>query len=120
MVHYGGVACRADVRPRRAGRCNLDIEFQGGPYDGLWLSDAEVRRCSLPLRVRTAGGIRLFSLLPQPADWDAVFEGGAEPADTGLYPYELVLTPGRGCGAEFVDAAENGEFGRAMAEGWSE
>jgi len=45
-----------------------------------------------------------------------VFAGDADPADSGLYPYELVLTPGRGCGAEFVDAAENGAFSRAMDE----
>lgn len=94
----------------------MDIRFQGGPYDGLQLTDAEVRRCTLPLTVRTASGVRLFSLLPSPADWEAVFAGDADPADSGLYPYELVLTPGRGCGAEFVDAAENGAFCRAMDE----
>ena len=66
------------------------------------------------------GGVRLFSLLPPPADWEAVFAGDADPEESGLYPYELVLTPGTGCGAEFRDAAENGAFDRALAEGWSE
>ncbi len=97
----------------------MDIDFTGGPYDGLRLSDADVRRCTLPVRVRTARGIRLFSLLPRPAAWEAVFAGDADPGDSGLYPYELVLTPGRGCGGEFVDAAANGAFDRALAEGWS-
>jgi hypothetical protein len=98
----------------------VDINFCGGPYDGLRLSDTEVRRCTLPVMVRTDGGVRLFSLLPPPADWEAVFAGDADPEESGLYPYELVLTPGTGCGAEFRDAAENGAFDRALAEGWSE
>jgi hypothetical protein len=70
--------------------------------------------------VRTARGVRLFSLLPPLADWEAVVVGDADPEESGLYPYELVLTPGTGCGAEFRDAAENGAFGRAMDEGWSD
>lgn len=94
----------------------MDISFHGGPYDGLRLTDAEVRRCTLPLTIRTAVGVRLFSLLPPPADWDAVRAGDADPGDSRLYPYELVLTPGRGCGAEFVDASENGALSRAMDE----
>ena len=95
----------------------MDITFHGGPYDGLRLTDAEVRRCTLPLTIRTAFGVRLFSLLPRPADWDAVLAGDADPDDSRLYPYELVRTPGRGCGAEFVDASENGAFSRALDEG---
>ena len=42
-----------------------------------------------------------------------------DPADAGLYPYELVLTPGKGCGAEFRDAVEDGTFDRAVAAGRS-
>lgn len=98
----------------------MDIVFRGGPYDGLRLSDAEVRRCTLPLIVRTARGVRLFSLLPGPAEWEAVFAGDGDPGESGRYPYELVLTPGTGCGAEFRDAAENGDFDRAIAAGWTE
>ncbi|MDB5312755.1 MAG: hypothetical protein JWO38_6957 [Gemmataceae bacterium] len=98
----------------------MDIDFHGGPYDGLRLSETEVRRCTCPLTVRTARGVRLFSLLPRPEDWEDVFAGEIGPAESGLYPYELILTPGRGCGAEFRDAAENGAFARAMADGWSE
>lgn len=96
----------------------MEIDFRGGPYDGLRLSADDVCRCTCPLTVRTARGVRRFSLMPRRADWDAVFAGDAGPAEAGLYPYELVLTPGRGCGAEFQDAAENGEFTRALARGW--
>jgi hypothetical protein len=36
-------------------------------------------------------GVRLFTLLPQPADWPAVLAGETDVAMAGLYPYELVL-----------------------------
>jgi hypothetical protein len=67
--------------------------------------------------VHSDGGVRLFTLLPQLRDWAKVFAGKAGPEEWGLYPYELVLTPGKGCGAEFHDAAENGTFDRVIAEG---
>jgi hypothetical protein len=98
----------------------MDIDFRRGPYDGLRLSVTEVRRCRYPLTVRTHRGVSLYSVLPRPADWEAVFAGEFGPAESGLYSYELILTPGRGCGAEFQDAAENGEFTRASADGWAE
>jgi hypothetical protein len=94
----------------------VNIDFRGGPYDGLRLSQAQVLRCSSPMLVHSTVGVRLFTLLPKPLDWAAVFAGKSSPANTGLYPYELVLTPGKGCGAEFQDAAEDGTFERAVAE----
>jgi hypothetical protein len=97
----------------------VNIDFRGGPYDGLCLSRAQVLRCSNPMLVHTDGGVRLFTLLPQPVDWEYVFAGESGPAESGLYPYELVLTPGKGCGAEFRDAVEDGAFDRAVAAGWS-
>jgi len=66
--------------------------------------------------VHTDRGVRLFTLLPQPVDWEAVFSGVTGPAESGLYPYELVLTPGKGCGAEFHDAVEDGTFEQTIAE----
>lgn len=98
----------------------MDINFRGGPYDGLRLSDDEVRRYTCPLRVPTTHGVRLFALLPNPADWEAVLAGEFGPMESRLFPYELVRSPGRGCGAEFQDATENGAFARAMAEEWAE
>jgi len=106
---------------RFAGRriCLVNIDFRGGPYDGLHLSQAQVLRCTSPVLIDTDRGVRLFTLLPQPVDWDGVFAGETCPAESGLYAYELVLTPGKGCGAVFQNAVEDGAFGRAMAEGWS-
>jgi hypothetical protein len=95
----------------------MNIDFRGGPYDGLRLNRADVLRCSTPMLVHTDAGVRLFTLLPQPHDWAAVWAGNAYPAESGLYPYELVLTPGTGCGAEFRDAVEDGGFDRAVADG---
>ena len=69
--------------------------------------------------VQTDSGVRLFTLLPQPVDSEAVFGGVTGPAESGLYPYELVLTPGKGCGAEFQDAAEDGTYEETIAEGRS-
>jgi hypothetical protein len=59
----------------------------------------------------------MFALMPRPADWAAVFAGSAAPGDDGHYPYELVLTPGVGCGAEFHDAVEDGTFDQALSDG---
>ena len=95
----------------------MRVEFHGGPYDGLRLSDAQIRRCTCSLRVRTYDGIRLFFLLPRPTDWDAVFAGEICPTESGVYPYELIPAPAAESGAKFQDAAENGAFGRAVREG---
>lgn len=95
----------------------MNIDFRGGPYDGLRLSDAQVRRWTCPLKVRTRVGVRFFSLLPRPRLWAAVFAGEVPPTAGGLYPYELVLTPGLGCGAEYRDAVESGAFEQAVQVG---
>jgi hypothetical protein len=55
--------------------------------------------------------------MPSPTDWAAVFAGSTASEDDGLYPYELVLTPGIGCGAEFHDAVEDGTFDRVVGDG---
>lgn len=95
----------------------MNIDFRGGPFDGLRLSRSQVLRCTSPVLIHVDDGVRLFTLLPQPADWAAVLAEEAALADSGLYPYELVLTPGKGCGAEFRDAVEGGAFDRANAAG---
>jgi hypothetical protein len=98
----------------------VNINFCGGPYDGLTLSDHQVRRCTCPLRLRSRVGVRYFSLLPRPRHWAAVLAGEVLAAAAGLYPYELVLTPGKGCGAEYRDAVQSGGFDQAVRDGWVE
>lgn len=98
----------------------MNIDFRGGPYDGLKLSADQVLRCTCPLRLRSHAGVRYFSLLPRPRHWAAVFAGELPPAVGGLYPYELILTPGAGCGAEYRDAVEGGAFEQAVQDGWVE
>ena len=97
----------------------MHIAFRGGPYDGLRLSAEQVRRYTCPLKVHTHQGDRFFALLPRLADWDAVVHGSWDPGDRpGLYPYELVLTPGAGSEAEYRDAFQDGGFERAIDVGW--
>ena len=93
----------------------MNIDFRGGPYDGLRLTRSQVLRCTSPLLVDVDDGVRFFALMPRPADWAAVFAGSR--ASDGQYPYELVLTPGVGCGAEFHDAVEDGSFDQIVAVG---
>lgn len=87
--------------------------FVGGPYDGLELDDFQLSEFTTLVPVRTDRGIRVFSLLPPPREWDEV-AAGVSPVASGQYAYELILS---GDSGEFRDAVENGAYERAVSEG---
>jgi hypothetical protein len=90
------------------------IRFIGGPYDGLRLDDYQVISLTTVVPLRTAGGLRVYALMPPLADWPAVLAGDPD-RDEGLpdYAYELVRTP---AGLAFRDAESDGGFDRVLRE----
>jgi hypothetical protein len=99
----------------------VDIDFVGGPYDGLRLDERELRRLARPVVIVGAPGIRVFALMPRLAVWEEVRAGGRCPPDpaAGAYAYEMVGDDGGAGGPEVVyrDAVLDGSFARALRDG---
>jgi hypothetical protein len=94
----------------------LTIRFLGGPYDGLRLDDYQVISLATVVPLRTAGGLRVYALMPPLADWPAVLAGDPDRTDGRPdYAYELVRTPG---GLALRDAERDGGFDRAVRWLW--
>ena len=94
----------------------MQLQFFGGPYDGLSLTLDQVAAYAWEVVVRSRGRYRGFALMPPLAEWDRVGADGWAPDEPfGGYAYELIFRPG--VPPEYRDAVLNRAFQRALARG---
>jgi hypothetical protein len=95
----------------------MQLQFFGGPYDGLMLTLDQIAVCAWEVIVRSGGEYRGFALMPPLAEWERLAAGEWSPDDLfGGYAYELLLRPG--ALPEYRDAVLDRGFETALAEGW--
>ncbi len=95
----------------------MQLQFFGGPYDGLVLTLDQVATYAWEVIVRSGRGYRGFALMPPLAEWDRLAADGWAPDEPfGGYAYELILRPG--ALPEYRDAVLDRSFQAALAGGW--
>lgn len=95
----------------------MQVQFFGGPYDGLSLTLDQVATYAWEVVIRSRRGYRGFALMPPLAEWDRLAADGWAPDEPfGGYAYELVVRPG--VQPEYHDAVLNRAFEDALHRGW--